>query len=163
MKLILVSTAFLVLLFCSCGNHKTEANTSSQTEVQDSVKKAQDERMPVADADSASVSKRKITAEVALEGVGNYCHQQYGWNAEEEKDKSQTSDGEEPVDKSSMMYLSMGEETDTTFEVVFRSYTGAFVHFYVDKASGKTKIVERVPSMDVEDEMGAIDIFEYLK
>ena len=62
-----------------------------------------------------------------------------------------------------MMYLLMGEETDTTFEVVFRSYTGAFVHFYVDKASGKTKIVERVPSMDVEDEMGAIDIFEYLK
>ena len=83
MKLILVSTAFLVLLFCSCDNHKTEANTSSQTEVQDSVKKAQDERMPVADADSASVSKRKITAEEALEGVGNYCHQQYGWSFQE--------------------------------------------------------------------------------
>jgi hypothetical protein len=57
----------------------------------------------------------------------------------------------------------MGEETDSAYEVVFRSYTGAFVHFYVDKASGATKIVEKVPSLNVEEEAGTINLFDYLK
>ena len=46
----------------------------------------------------------------------------------------------------------MGEESDSTYQVVFRSYTGAYVHFYVDKTSGTTRIVEKVPSLNVEEE-----------
>jgi Fic family protein len=29
------------------------------------------------------------------------------------------------------MYVQMGEESDSAYQVVFRSYTGAFVNFYV--------------------------------
>ena len=41
-----------------------------------------------------------------------------------------------------IMYVQMGEETDSTYQVVFRSYTGAFVNFYVDKATGTTRMEE---------------------
>ena len=62
-----------------------------------------------------------------------------------------------------IMYLTMGEETDSTYQVVFRSYTGAFVHFYVNKTSGTTRMVEKVPSLNVEEEAGTIELFDYLE
>ena len=92
---------------------------------------------------------RTITADMAYEGVNNYCHSAYDWSVAK--------------DNPDIMYLTMGEETDSAYQVVFRSYTGAFVHFYVDKASGTTKIVEEVPSLNVEEETGTIDLFEYLE
>ena len=75
------------------------------------------------------------------------------------------------------MYLTMGEETDSAYQVIFRSYTGAFVYFYVNKTSGKTRIVEKVPSLNVEEgdgedhspdgdhqsSAGTIELFDYLK
>ena len=92
---------------------------------------------------------RTITKEMAYEGVNNYCHKEYDWSVAK--------------DNPELMYLTMGEETDSAYQVVFRSYTGAFVHFYVDKTSGTTKIVEKVPSLNVEEEAGAIDLFDYLE
>ena len=57
----------------------------------------------------------------------------------------------------------MGEETETEYQVVFRSYTGAFVHFFVDKTSGTTKMVEKVPDLNVEADAGTINLFDYLE
>ena len=92
---------------------------------------------------------RTITEDMAYEGINNYCHSAYDWSVAK--------------DDPDIMYLTMGEETDSAYQVVFRSYTGAFVHFYVDKASGTTRIVEKVPSLNVEEETGTIDLFEYLE
>ncbi len=89
-----------------------------------------------------------ITQDMAAEGVYNYCRIVYDWNS-----SSAESDS---------MYLNMGEETATEYEMVFRSYTGAFVHFYVDKASGTTRIVESVPSLGVEQEIGSINLLDYI-
>lgn len=61
-----------------------------------------------------------------------------------------------------MMYIEMGEETETEYQVVFRSYTGAFVYFYVDKTSGTTRMVEHVPTLNIKDETGTINLFDYL-
>ena len=60
------------------------------------------------------------------------------------------------------MSVTMGEETDSAYQVVFRSYTGALVHFYVNKANGTTKIIEKVPSLNVEEDAGTIELFDYL-
>ena len=92
---------------------------------------------------------RNITEEMAFEGVSNYCHSAYDWSVAK--------------DNPDMMYLRMGEETDTAYQVVFRSYTGAFVYFYVNKTSGTTKIVEKVPNLHIEEESGTIHLFDYLE
>ena len=62
-----------------------------------------------------------------------------------------------------MMYVEMGEETEMEYQVIFRSYTGAFVYFYVEKSSGITRVVERAPTLDAKTEAGTIDIYDYLK
>ena len=82
-------------------------------------------------------------------GVNNYCHKEYDWSAAKENP--------------SMMYVQMGDETDAEYKVVFRSYTGSFVYFYVDKATGKTRMVDFVPALNIEEESGTIDLLEYLK
>ena len=40
------------------------------------------------------------------------------------------------------MYVTMGQETDSTYQVIFRSYTAALTYFYVNKANGSTRLVE---------------------
>ena len=92
---------------------------------------------------------RTITEKMAYEGVNNYCHKEYDWSAAK--------------DNPDIMYVQMGEETDSAYQVVFRSYTGAFVHFYVDKTSGTTRMVEKVPSLNVEEEAGSINLFDYME
>ena len=92
---------------------------------------------------------KTITEAMAYEGVSNYCHREYDWSLAK--------------DNPAIMSLQMGEETDSTYQVVFRSYTGAFVHFYVDKTTGSIKIVEKVPSLNIEEEAGNMNLFDYLE
>ena len=92
---------------------------------------------------------RTITEEMAYEGVNNYCHKEYDWGVAK--------------DNPDIMYVQIGEETDSAYQVVFRSYTGAFVHFYVNKTSGTTRMVEKVPSLNVEEETGTFKLFDYLE
>ena len=93
-------------------------------------------------------SQSKITAEMALEGVSNYCHSEYDWSIAK--------------DNPDIMGVQMGEETDSAYQVVFRSYTGAFVNFYIDKTSGTTRMEEYVPNLNVRNDVGTIDIFDYI-
>ena len=90
----------------------------------------------------------RVTAENAYEGVNKYCHDVYDWSAAK--------------DNPSVMNVEMGAESDSAYEVVFRSYTGATVHFYVDKKTGNTRIVEKVPVLNIENETGTIDLLDYL-
>ena len=97
----------------------------------------------------SNTTKSEITADMAFEGVSNYCHSEYDWSIAK--------------DNPSIMYVQMGEETDSAYQVVFRSYTGAFVNFYVDKANGTTRMEEYVPTLDVRNEAGTINLFDYLE
>ena len=137
MKFFAFTLVFAALILCSCQHGKTNqaGDSASQTEMQDSA--------------SASPSASKITADMAFEGVNNYCHKEYDWSAAK--------------DNPDIMSLTMGKETDSAYQVVFRSYSGAFVHFYVNKTSGKTRMVEIVPSLNVEEEAGTINLFDYLE
>ena len=120
MKYIAFTFVFMALLMCSCRNSKADLTQQSS-----------------------------ITAEMAYEGVSNYCHSEYDWSVAKED--------------SSIMYVQMGEETDSVYQVIFRSYTGAFVNFYVDKTSGTTRMEEYVPTLDVKSEAGTINILDYLE
>ena len=127
--------------FASCkDNAKSEVPQSqtAKTEVKDTVK-----------TDTTNATKLKITKEMAFEGVNHYCHKSYDWSVAK--------------DNPSIMYVEMGEETETEYQVNFRSYTGAFVYFHVDKATGKTRMVEHVPSLNITEEAGSFGLLEYLK
>lgn len=153
LKYIAFTFVFLALFLCSCHNNQAGVVQSSGVQTEDTL--------------------RTITEDMAYEGVNNYCHIAYDWSVA--KDNRRQVEGhpstlengrgakEEDEVNPDIMYLTMGEETDSAYQVVFRSYTGAFVHFYVDKASGTTRIVEKVPSLNVEEETGTIDLFEYLE
>ena len=119
MKQIALLFLLATMLLCSCGSKSTKESQS------------------------------KITAEMAYEGVSNYCHSAYDWSIAKENP--------------SIMYVQMGEETDSAYQVVFRSYTGAQVNFYVNKESGTTRMEEYVPTLDVINDAGTIDLFDYLK
>lgn len=120
MKQIFITFAIILLLLCSCRNNKT-----------------------------TTIPQTGITAEMAYEGVSNYCHSEYDWSVAE--------------GNPDMMYLKMGEETDTEYQVIFRSYTGAFVYFYVDKNSGSTRMEEYVPMLDIKEDAGTIELSDYLE
>ena len=96
----------------------------------------------------SNTTKSEITAEMAYEGVSNYCHSAYDWSVAKENP--------------SIMYVQMGEESDSVYQVVFHSYTGAFVNFYVNKASGTTRMEEYVPTLDVKSDAGTINLYDYL-
>lgn len=119
MKPIVISSLLIAVLFCSCQKNKTDV-----------------------------IQHADITAEMAFEGVSNYCHSEYDWSIAEENP--------------SMMSVTMGKETETEYKVIFRSYTGALVNFYVDKSSGKTRMVESVPALDVDSVTGTIDLLDYI-
>ena len=95
----------------------------------------------------SNASKNMITEEMAYEGVSNYCHSAYDWTVAE--------------DNPDIMTLEMGEETDSAYQVVFRSYTGALVYLNVDKASGTTRMEEYVPALDIRNDAGTINLFDY--
>ena len=92
---------------------------------------------------------RTITEKMAYEGVNNYCHKEYDWSVAR--------------DNPDIMYVQMGEETDSTYQVVFRRYTGSFVHFYVNKTSGTIRMVEKVPNLNVEEDAGTFELLDYLE
>ena len=119
MKYFALLSVLAVLFLSSCHGNKTEVSQSPA-----------------------------ITAEMAYEGVNNYCHREYDWSAAEEN--------------STMMYVTMGDETEAEYKVVFRSFTGALVNFYVDKASGTTRVVESVPTLGVDSLVATIDLSDYL-
>ena len=139
MKHIALSLILTAVLFCSCGSNG-RSSESRQARLDGRV---------VTDESEANTTKSEITAEMAYEGVSNYCHSAYDWSIAKKNP--------------SIMYVQMGEETDSAYQVVFRSYTGAFVNFYVDKATGTTRMEEYVPALDVKSDAGTIELFDYLK
>ena len=103
MRKIVISSFIMLSLLCACHQSETKESNYHPDLTQTS----------------------KITAEMAYEGVNNYCHSTYDWSIAK--------------DNPSIMYISMGKETESEYEVVFRSYTGAFVYFMSKKQVAKPK------------------------
>ena len=130
MKYIAIASVLIVALSCMSCKNGTDLKQSEQTEKKDSLPTAKDETVEEKQ-DSTAAKKSGITAEMALKGVDNYCHKEYDWSVAKENP--------------SMMYVQMGEETETEYKVVFR------------------RMVDFVPALNIEEESGTIDLLEYLK
>ena len=147
MKKILFSMAVMLAIVSSCNKSKTEQPQASEPVAQDTIKPAHAEQAKVAKANSVKIAK--ITPELAYEGINNYCHKEFDWSPAKENP--------------SIMYVAMGDETETEYKVIFRSYTGSFTYFYVNKNTGKTRMEEFVPALDITQESGTLNLFDYVK
>ena len=147
MMKILFSMAVMLAIVSSCNKSKTEQPQASESVAQDTIKSAHAEQAKETKADSLKTAK--ITSELAYEGINNYCHKEFDWSPAEENP--------------SIMYVAMGDETETEYKVIFRSYTGSFTYFYVNKNTGKTRIEEFVPALDITQESGTLNLFDYVK
>ena len=147
MMKILFSMAIMLAIVSSCNKSKTEQPQASEPVAQDTIKPAHAEQAKETKADSLKIAK--ITPELAYEGINNNCHKEFDWSPAEENP--------------SIMYVAMGDETETEYKVIFRSYTGSFTYFYVNKKTGKTRIEEFVPALDITQESGTLNLFDYVK
>ena len=151
----IIPFTFMLMCLSSCHSGKTDTTeaTDSITESSDTsvtprtVSSVSDSQQPSV-ADSTH-STHAITEDMAYEGVNNYCHKEYDWSVAE--------------DNPSIMYVEKGEETDTEYQIIFRSYTGSFVYFYVNKSTGITRMVEHVPALNITEESGTINLSDYLE
>ena len=152
MKYIIISLTLVALSLHSCQSNKTDQAQSSDTQIEEQDTIATKHKAPSsAKADTSDTKKstgNTITAEQAYEGVNNYCHKEYDWSVAE--------------GNPSIMYVKKGEETESEYQIVFRSYTGAFVYFHVNKADGKTLMIEHVPSLNITNEAGTINLLDYI-
>ena len=122
----------------------------TKNEVADDSSTADTTYTPITtDIADTTAAQNEISEEMAYDGVYNYCHSTYDWSIAE--------------DNPDIMYLKMGEETESEYQVIFRSYTGTFVYFYVDKSSGATRLIEYVPILEIEEEAGTINLYDYLE
>ena len=107
---------------------------------------------PAASADSISTAgseaeseKREetLTDEQALAAIRNYCIL-----ANPDLEETAAS-GEAPV------YWEIASSDEQQIVVLFRSYTGAQIRYYVDPVSGETYVTEFVPGITAEEERTA--------
>ena len=96
--------------------------------------------------DTEDTQSSGLTEEQAYKGIYNYCDENYGWNMADEYS----------------MYLEAGEHSETEYMFTFRSYTGSFTYFYVDKATGNTRMVDYVPALDITEDSGTMNVYDYL-
>ena len=81
-----------------------------------------------------------ITEQQALDAIMKYC---YSENPDLE---SIVEEGEYPV------YWDASESSESEIVIVFRSYTGAIIRYYVDRSTGDTYVTEFVPGITDDEE-----------
>lgn len=138
---------FLCLLVCvllaACG--KTEA-AEQQAEV--TIEQTEATAAPAEFTEERS----EVTEEQAIAAIKNYC---YANNASL-KDIEEA--GQYPV------YWDASTTDENEIVVLFRSYTGALIRYYIDPATGDAYVTEVVPGISVEEERTdeQLNVWDYL-
>ncbi len=142
-----LAAALLLTALCGCGSKKPKEG-AGMLDGEGSEKKPPAE--PQTPAEPRQLSK--ITDEQAVPAVKNYC---YISNPDL---KGVADAGEYPV----YWYVESGDEDKVV--VLYRSYTGALVRYYIDRSSGDTYATEFVPGVTPEEERveGSFDLRQYL-
>jgi len=83
----------------------------------------------------ASQGEKRLTDEQAVSAIRNYCY------INNPDLKSTANAGEYPT------YWEISSSDENEIVVLFRSYTGAQVRYYIDPVSGDTYVTESVPGI----------------
>ncbi len=85
------------------------------------------------------VTIESISDEQAVEAIRNYCF-------------TMNPDLESIAAEDYPVYWEIVSSEDSEIVVLFRSYTGAQVRYYIDRATGDTNVTEFVPGITEEEE-----------
>lgn len=129
---VLVLLPALLLTLGGCGR-KNETGTGSN---EDFVSMDEADGLPEAEAEK----EEKLSDEQALSAIRNYCLSR---NPELE---GIINDGKYPV------YWEVSSSDEQGIVVLFRSYTGAQVRYYIDRLTGETYVTEFVPGITAEEQ-----------
>ncbi len=127
MKRAVIVAMSLLFVFAgtACGNKKTDKihlKADSQESREDSE------------------NREKITDEQALAAIRNYC-----FLANPELEKMVNSEDY-------TVYWNIESSDENQIVVLYRSYTAAFVRYYIDPVSGETYVTESAPGKTEEEE-----------
>lgn len=97
-------------------------------------------------------SEGKLTDEQAVSAVRKYCFSTIPGL------EDMANSGESPV------YWDISSSSENETVVVFRSYTGALVHYYIDRVSGDTYVTEFVPGIMQEEQLTgeSLNLWDYI-
>lgn len=96
-------------------------------------------------------NNRKITDEIALSSIKNYCYMNFPDLKE--------------IEEEHMVYWEVDSSSDEEVVILFRSYTGAIVKYYINKLSGETYVTETVKGISEEEKRTdeVFNINDYIK
>ena len=96
-------------------------------------------------------SERKLTDEQAVSAVRKYCFSTIPGL------EDMANSGESPV------YWDVSSSSENETVVVFRSYTGALIHYYINRVTGDTYVTEFVPGIMHEEELTgeSLNLWDY--
>lgn len=134
----------LAAMFCGCGR-KSEAAEPAQGAANEAVNTASNEASEsaaeVIDAqEPESETEETLSDEQVLSAIRNYC---FVMNPDLE---DIVKAAEYPA------YWEIAASDDKEIVILFRSYTGALVRYYVDRATGDTYVTEFVPGITDEEQ-----------
>ena len=121
---IILMLCMLMTVLCGCGSDNGTAEVGEPV--------VNGTLLTVTDAGSG---EEKLSGEQALSAIRNYC---LAANPELE---DIVDAGEYPV------YWDIVSSDEQTVVVLFRSYTGAQIRYYIDRLTGDTRVTEFVPGI----------------
>ncbi len=130
-KVIVLLMMCMVLSGCAKNTEVTKIDTDDGPTA---VYKVSDE------AETEDVQTERITDDQAMTAIKNYCHKT---NPDLENIEKE---GEYPV------YWEVISSDENEIVILFRSYTGAQIRYYIDPVLGDTYVTEFVPQITNEEE-----------
>ena len=124
----------LCTLLAACTG-KNDEETKTETKEKPTVQIEKIDETPTADTENEPVSDDQ-----AITAIKNYCHM---INPDLENIEKE---GEYPV------YWEVVSSDENEIVVLFRSYTGAQIRYYIDPVSGDAYVTEFVPGITSEEE-----------
>ena len=135
-----VARAFFLLMLmtmlCGCESVIDEENTIEPVSNDTIVEAAAPADLPETEA----VTDERIADEQALSAIRAYCYKK-------NPDLERMVNTEEYL-----IYWDISSSDENEIVVLFRSYTGAQVRYYIDRVTGDTYVTEFVPGITPEEE-----------
>lgn len=149
----LASASLLMAMMGGCGEKK-ETKESDPVLISEPISSvASSESSEAGDtSEDAAKQQEKLTDDQVLAAIQNYC---YAGNPELE---DMVNAGETPI------YWEVTSSSESEVVVLFRSYTGALIRYYVDPTSGETYVTEFVSGVMTEEQRTdeTFNVREYL-